>query len=60
MSGSVGEGGKFPIYDEYFIDGVVPTIDAWKAVFARTYAAVAEVIDSAAESPELKFVKKSF
>ena len=60
LNRSVGEGGKFPIYDEYFVDGVMPTVEAWKAVFVRAYAAVAEVIDSAAENPELKFVKKSF
>ena len=55
-------GGKFPLYDHFFADGVFPKVETWSVVFERVYAAIAVVgnFASAAELEKLKSVKIKF
>ena len=62
-AGNFNEGGKFPLHENLFVDGVVPTLDAWAAVFRRIYAAVASVTSGAVDhdaAASLKLVKIAF
>lgn len=62
--GDFNEGGKFPIHEPLFIDGVVPTLDSWEAIFRRTYAALTSMVDAGSvkdhERASLKLVKIVF
>ena len=57
-------GGKFPIHDNLFIDGVIPKIETWATVVDRTYAAITAKLAHSSLTREmfdsLKLVKFMF
>ena len=57
-------GGKFPVHDIYFLDGVIPKVETWASVFERCYAAVNAMISDKSVGPSqldiLKLVKIAF
>ena len=57
-------GGKFPIYDQFFIDGVVPKAETWVAVIGRAYAAITAKLADTSLTQEmfdsLKLIKFMF
>ena len=62
--GNHGEGGRYPIHESKFVDGVVPTLESWAALIRRVYAALASFSNGGAVSPEqqasLKLVQIAF
>ena len=46
-------GGRFPIHEWKFEDGVFPTTDAWAAVLRRSYAAISSVMGKEQNDPDL-------
>ena len=57
-------GGKFPVINECFEDGVIPKVETWASVFERCYAAVDAMLDDKSVGPSqlniLKLVKIMF
>ena len=56
-------GGKLPLYDIHFENGLIPTLEAWAVVFSRSYAAVDSfmaAVPNPALAESLSFVKISF
>ena len=45
----LGPGGKFPIHEDAFIDGVIPSVFSWRAVFASAYAVIGKILDPSAQ-----------
>ena len=58
--GNFDRGGKYPIHDKFFLDGVLPSIDSWAKVFSRVYAAMNKLNGSNAVLEALSFVKIAF
>ena len=62
-SGDFNKGGKYPIHESLFIDGVVPKLDSWAAIFRRAYAALSSISGAAMDNnaaASLRLVKIAF
>ena len=62
-SGNFNNGGKYPIHESLFVDGVVPKLDSWAAIFRRAYAALSSFSGAAVDhdsAASLRLVKIAF
>ena len=58
--GNFNKGGKCPLHEKFFVDGIVPTIESWAKVFCRMYAAIDKIADPNIVIEALDFVKIIF